>query len=68
MLGGSAPGGFLTDEEIGVVDAEADLVSLLADVPVAEGLEGGEEEGAGCGEVGDCQADVGDGHCCAIDR
>jgi hypothetical protein len=53
----------LDDKEVRVVDAETDGVCFLADVFVPQGLEAGEEEGAGCGEVGDCEGDVGEGHC-----
>jgi hypothetical protein len=34
------PRTFLTEEEVGIVESETDLVSLLADETVAEGLKG----------------------------
>ena len=42
---GVSPRRLLADEEIRVLDPEADLITLLADVPVSQRLQGGEEEG-----------------------
>ena len=60
---GVIPRRFLTDEEVGLVNAKADLGIVLSDVPITQRRKGSKEEGAGCGQVGDGQADVRDGHC-----
>ncbi len=62
--GKNVPRRLLTDEKVGggLVDAKANLIALLSDVLVSERLERGEKERAGCWEVSDCEADVGDWH------
>lgn len=64
----SLPRGFLADEEVGIVYTQANLITLLPDKSVSEGLESGQEEGARGGKMRNCEADVRDRHCSTKER
>ena len=52
------PSSLLTDEELSVVDAKADLIATLANVTVTQGCESGQIERTGRWQVRDGKANV----------
>jgi hypothetical protein len=60
--GAYIPSCLLAQEEVRIVYTKAHLVSILAKILVAQGLERCEEEGRRRGEMRYSQTNVGDGH------